>query len=80
MLSTSVLRLSLAAASCLGLVGAYLIDPPTTAAQDTISDCSNWQIVSASDQCQTIAESNGITLSQLQTYVRSDSDRSTTIH
>lgn len=74
-----MLRFSLTLTSILGLVGAYLVDPPTTAAQDTIQDCSNWQVVTAADKCQAIADNNGITLAQLQTYV-SINDRSTTLY
>lgn len=52
-----------------GLAHAYLIDPPTTAASDTVQDCSNWVVVSSSDKCLTLADDNGITLAQFQIYV-----------
>ena len=56
-----------------GLANAYLVDPPTTAASDTIQDCSNWVVVSASDKCQALSDNNGITLAQFQTYVSEES-------
>ena len=56
-------------ASLSGLAKAYLIDPPTTAASDTVQDCSNWVVVTATDKCQDLADGNGITLTQFQTYV-----------
>lgn len=52
-----------------GLARAYLVDPPTTAASDTIQDCSNWAVVTSTDKCQSIADSWGITLAQFQSYV-----------
>ncbi|ORY01575.1 hypothetical protein BCR34DRAFT_521866 [Clohesyomyces aquaticus] len=55
-------------ASLVGFATAYLVDPPSTAAKDTIEDCSNWQVVSASDTCQAIADNNGLSLAQFQTY------------
>jgi len=48
----------------------YAVDPPTTAPSDTIQDCTNWAVASSTDTCQTIANSNFITLAQLNTYVR----------
>jgi hypothetical protein len=56
-----------------GLAHAYLIDPPTTASSDTVQDCSNWVVVSSSDKCLTLADDNGITLAQFQTYVSMNS-------
>ncbi|KAI1381145.1 hypothetical protein F4677DRAFT_402291 [Hypoxylon crocopeplum] len=41
---------------CLVAAGsAYLVDPPTTAPSDTISDCSNWAVASSSDTCDSLA-------------------------
>lgn len=47
---------------------AYLVDPPTTAPSDTITDCSNWAIVTSADTCQSLAAANFITLAQFDTY------------
>lgn len=52
------------------LGAAYLVDPPTTAPSDTIPDCTNWAVATSSDTCNTLADSGGITLSQLYSYVR----------
>lgn len=60
-------------ASLITLSGAYLVDPPTTAPNDTISDCSNWVVVSSTDTCSALASTNGITLAQFDTYVGSNS-------
>jgi hypothetical protein len=53
------------------LVSGYLVDPPTTAPNDTISDCSYWAVATASDTCQSIADQNSLTLTQLYQYVSS---------
>jgi hypothetical protein len=50
-----------------GAVTAYLVDPPTTAKNDTISDCTNWDVVASTDTCQSIADNAGITLAQFDT-------------
>ena len=48
----------------------YLVAPPTTAANDTISDCSNWVVVNATSNCAAIAQNYSITLQQFEvTYV-----------
>lgn len=52
-----------------GLSSAYLVDPLTPAASDTVEDCSNWVIVAATDRCEDLANANSITLAQFQTYV-----------
>lgn len=52
-------------AGCIG----YLVDPPTTAPSNTISDCSNWVVVATGDKCADLASSNSITLAQFDTYV-----------
>ncbi|KAI3336889.1 carbohydrate-binding module family 50 protein [Xylariaceae sp. AK1471] len=46
----------------------YLVDPPTTAPSNTIQDCSYWAMASSDDTCESIADGNHITLSQLYTY------------
>ncbi|KAH6649142.1 hypothetical protein BKA67DRAFT_382165 [Truncatella angustata] len=45
----------LATASSLG-AAQYLVDPPTTAAADTIKDCTYWQVASSNDTCTSISE------------------------
>lgn len=51
------------------LTKAYTVDPPAPAASDTIEDCTNWWVVASGDTCQSIADSNGLTLAQFGTYV-----------
>ncbi|KAI1281721.1 carbohydrate-binding module family 50 protein [Xylaria sp. FL0933] len=46
----------------------YLVDPPTTAPSNTIQDCSGWAVATSTDTCESIADDNFITLSQLYTY------------
>ncbi|KAH8645715.1 hypothetical protein BX600DRAFT_477875 [Xylariales sp. PMI_506] len=46
----------------------YLVDPPTTAAPDTIQDCTYWQVASAADTCISISDFWGLSLEQLYTY------------
>ncbi|KAH8682067.1 hypothetical protein BX600DRAFT_544498 [Xylariales sp. PMI_506] len=50
------------------LASAYTIPPPTTAPNDTISDCTNWQVATSSDTCQTLADDGFLTLAQLYDY------------
>ncbi|KAH8624629.1 hypothetical protein IG631_20094 [Alternaria alternata] len=52
----------------LGLVNAYLVDPPTTAAADTVPDCSGWVVTTSSDTCSSLATDNYISEDQLKTY------------
>jgi hypothetical protein len=53
--------------ACLvSLATCYLVDPPTTAANDTIQDCTNWVVVTATDTCTSIASSYAITLQQFE--------------
>lgn len=60
----------------LGTVTAYLEDPPTEAAPDTIQDCSWWHVAESGDTCVDIAAANGISLSDFSTvYVSSCSIR-----
>ncbi len=59
----------MAALAPLTLVSGYLVDPPTTAPDDTIKDCSNWVVAGKSDTCDSLAESGGITLDELYLYV-----------
>jgi len=46
----------------------YIIDPPTTAPEDTIRDCTNWWIATESDTCESLAEAGFISLEQLYDY------------
>ena len=48
---------------------AYKVDPPTTASNDTVQDCTNWAIVNDRDTCDSLAAVNNITFSQLCSYV-----------
>lgn len=48
---------------------AYTVSPPTTAPNNTIQDCTNWDIATSSDTCETLATDNSITLAQLYDYV-----------
>lgn len=56
----------------LGLANGYLVDPPTTAAADTVEDCSGWVVTVATDTCTSLATDNWITEDQLKTYVSPD--------
>jgi hypothetical protein len=47
----------------------FTVDPPTTAPDDTIRDCTNWWVALDGDTCELIAESNFISLEQLYAYV-----------
>lgn len=47
----------------------YTVEPPTTAAPDTIRDCTYWQVAAENDTCASIAQYNYITLEQFETYV-----------
>jgi hypothetical protein len=64
----SSFALSLALLPALG-VAQYLVDPPTTAASDTITDCTYWQVATANDTCASISAYWGLTLDQFDTYV-----------
>lgn len=68
MLNRRLQRLAglVAAISC---TSAYLIDPPTTAASDTASDCSSWEVVTGNESCETIATSWLITATDFSNYV-----------
>ncbi|KAK6073694.1 LysM domain-containing protein [Seiridium cupressi] len=46
----------------------YLVDPPTTAAPDTIQDCTYWEVTASNDTCTNISENWCITLAQFYTY------------
>lgn len=48
----------------LGKVVAYLEEPPTEAAPDTIQDCSWWHVAESGDSCSNIATANGLTLAE----------------
>lgn len=47
----------------------FTVDPPTTAPEDTIQDCTNWHIGSAGETCADIVDLNFISLEQLYRYV-----------
>lgn len=47
----------------------YTVDPPTTAAPDTIQDCTYWQVAAENDTCVSIAQRSYLTLEQFETYV-----------
>lgn len=52
-----------------GLTAAYTVDPPTTAAADTIEDCTNWDVGESGDTCAVLANEWVITQAQLLSYV-----------
>jgi hypothetical protein len=52
------------------LGAAYPVDPDSTAAPDTIEDCTYWAVVTDTDTCASISEWWGITVEQFTTYVR----------
>ncbi|KAH7311453.1 hypothetical protein B0I35DRAFT_438110 [Stachybotrys elegans] len=55
--------------SLLGLSAAqYIVDPPTTAAPDTILDCTYWHVALANDTCDVIIEYPWLTLEEFYTY------------
>lgn len=43
------------------LVAAYPVDPPSTAAADTVNDCTYWHIAAEAETCGDIAEYWGLT-------------------
>jgi hypothetical protein len=53
----------------ISLASAYIIDPPTTAAADTIQDCSAWYVVAGGESCASIAADQWITVDQFNAYV-----------
>ncbi|KAK8071506.1 hypothetical protein PG997_011709 [Apiospora hydei] len=52
----------------------FPVDPPTTAAPDTIRDCTYWQVAVENDTCASISEYWGITLEQFEAYNPSQAD------
>ncbi|KAJ4994209.1 LysM domain-containing protein [Stagonosporopsis vannaccii] len=56
------------------LGAAYLDPPPTTAAPDTIEDCSYWRIATETDTCASISKNAYITETQFSTYNPSVAD------
>jgi hypothetical protein len=44
----------------------YQMPPPTTAPDDTISDCTNWVVANASSDCSEIASYYAITEGQFE--------------
>lgn len=53
----------------LGSASAYLVDPPSTAASDTVQDCSGWVVTASGDTCTSLSADNGLTDDQFKTYV-----------
>ena len=43
------------------IVAAYLVDPPSTAAADTVGDCTYWHFTTETETCSYIAEYWGFT-------------------
>ena len=50
---------------------AYIVEPDTPAAPDTIEDCTYWRVATETDTCASIADEWLLTLEQFTTYVRS---------
>ncbi|KAH6877966.1 hypothetical protein BKA58DRAFT_398058 [Alternaria rosae] len=50
------------------LSAAYPEEPPTTAAPDTVADCTWWQVAAETDTCASISEYWGLTDAQFTTY------------
>ncbi|KEY73229.1 hypothetical protein S7711_10817 [Stachybotrys chartarum IBT 7711] len=46
----------------------YTVDPPTTAAPDTILDCTYWHVALANDTCEVVNEYPWLTLEEFYTY------------
>jgi hypothetical protein len=63
-MSTATLMVGL-----VSLASAYIVDPPTTAAADTIQDCSAWYVVAGGESCASIAADQWITVDQFNAYV-----------
>ncbi|CAG5165608.1 uncharacterized protein ALTATR162_LOCUS6815 [Alternaria atra] len=60
-LQASVLLCTLASAA-----SAYLVDPPTTAAPDTVPNCSKWQIAEPGwSSCNQVASAWGLPIYQV---------------
>lgn len=57
------------AAVVIAITSAYLEPPPTTAASDTIQDCSWWEVATTKDQCAAIQTSWFLTAAQFKAYV-----------
>jgi hypothetical protein len=49
------------------LSAAFSVDPDTTAAPDTIEDCTYWQVASDTDNCASMTEYWGLPLEQFTT-------------
>lgn len=60
---------ALAFASIPLLSAAYIVDPPTTAAPDTIEDCTYWHVAEDADTCASMSAYWGLTEAQLAAYV-----------
>lgn len=48
------------------LASAYLVDPPTTANPNTVSDCSWWIVAKSTDTCAAIASASYISVSDFE--------------
>jgi hypothetical protein len=68
MLNRYVQRLA-GLAVVISYTGAYLVEPTTNAAADTASDCSSWQVVDGTENCDDLAASWLITATAFSDYV-----------
>jgi hypothetical protein len=66
---TSILLNLIVLAEVLPCASAYIIDPPTTAAADTVQDCSAWHVAETGNTCDQIAENYWITPEDFASYV-----------
>jgi hypothetical protein len=62
--------LFVAAATFLPFTQAYLENPPTTAASDTVQDCSYWDVATSSSTCANFATTWSISLADFNSWVR----------
>lgn len=67
MLNRYVQRLA-GLAVVISYTGAYLVEPTTNAAADTASDCSSWQVVDGTENCDDLAASWLITATAFSDY------------
>lgn len=68
-LRTMLFSLLLSLALSLHHAAAYTVEPPSTAAPDTLEDCTLWQVAADSDTCASIEEYWFITDLQFMNYV-----------
>jgi hypothetical protein len=64
-----------AAALAVSVASGYLVSPPGVAAPLTISTCSAWHAVVASDTCASVIASYGLTLARFVLYVSTPSPK-----